>query len=127
MLNGLHLYSAFIQSAVQSMPLNNLCLSFTRSHTHSHTNSCHARYRPARQEQSGVRRLAQGHAQGGTEPATLRLPDDCSYLLSRIALTCAVTTDTLLYIRAELSTNPPRAALSPSYYLGKGQTARAEL
>ena len=25
------------------------------------------------------------HAQGGIEPATLRLPDDCSYLLSRIA------------------------------------------
>ena len=51
----MHLYSAFIQSALQFMPL---------IHTHIHTPTaigCHARYQPARQEQLGVRRLAQGH------------------------------------------------------------------
>ena len=35
---------------------------------------CHARYQPSHQEPLGVRRLAQQHAQGGIEPATLRLP-----------------------------------------------------
>ena len=84
MVNGLLLYSTFIQSALQFMPL-------IHPHTHIHTPTaigCHARYQPARQEQSGVRRLAQGHfrhTQGGIEPATLRLPDDCSYLLSHLA------------------------------------------
>ena len=61
MVNGLHLYSAFI-------------------HTHIHGDwlPCKA---PAHQEQLRVRCLAQGHF----EPATLRLPDDSSYLLSHIA------------------------------------------
>ena len=48
-LNGLHLYSAFIQS--------------THIHTHIHTPTvigCHARYQPAHQEQLGVRHLPQG-------------------------------------------------------------------
>ena len=55
MVNGLHLYSTFIQSAVQFMPL---------IHTHIHTPTaigCHARYQPARREQLGVRCVAQGH------------------------------------------------------------------
>ena len=68
MVNGLHLYSTFIQSAVQLMLL---------IHTHIHTPTaigCHARYQPR------VRR----HAQVGIEPATLRLPDNSSYLLSHI-------------------------------------------
>ena len=78
-VNGLHLYSAFIQSAVQLMLL---------IHPFTHTAiGCHARYQPARQEQLGVRCLAQGHAQGGIEPATLRLSDDCSYLLSHECFT----------------------------------------
>ena len=77
-VNGLHLYSAFIQSAVQFRPLIH---PFTHIHTHIHTPTaigCHARYQPARQEQLSVRGLAQGHwhYQGGIEPATLRLPDD---------------------------------------------------
>ena len=55
MVNGLHLYSTFIQSTLQFMPL---------IHTHIHTPTaigCHARYQPAHQEQLGVRCLAQGH------------------------------------------------------------------
>ena len=38
---------------------------------------CHARYQSARQKEVV--------AQGGIEPATLRLPDDSFYLLSHIA------------------------------------------
>ena len=66
--------------------LYNLCLSFTHSHTPTAIGS-HARYQPAHQEQfgsvscSGTLR----HAQSGIEPATLRLPDNSSYLLSHIA------------------------------------------
>ena len=73
MVNGLHLYSAFIQSPVQ----------FTQSHspihTHIHTPTaigCHARYQPARQEQSGVRRLAQGHFDT-PRVGSNRQPSDC--------------------------------------------------
>ena len=54
MVNGLHLYSAFIQSALQFLPL---ILIF---HTPTAI-GCHARSQPARQEQLGVRCLAQGH------------------------------------------------------------------
>ena len=63
----------------------------THIHTHIHTPTaigCHARYQPARQEQLGVRRLCSGtlrHTQGGIETATIRLPDNSSYLLSHIA------------------------------------------
>ena len=84
-----------IYIAPLSKALYNLCLSFTHSpihpFTHSHTPTaigCHARYQAARQERLGVRCLAQGHfdtPRVGIEPATLRLPDDCSYLLSHIA------------------------------------------
>ena len=80
MVNGLHLYSAFIQSAVQFM---HLIHPFT--HTHIHTTTaigCHARYQPARQEQLRVRCLAQAHFDMlRVWLATLRLPDDSSYLL----------------------------------------------
>ena len=56
MVNVLHLYSAFIQSAVQLMH------SHSPIHTHTSTAiGCHAKYQPARQEQLGVRCLAQGH------------------------------------------------------------------
>ena len=97
MLNGLHLYSAFIQSALQFLPLIHTFThihthshTFTHIHTHSHTFThihtptaigCHARYQPAHQEQLGVRRLAQGHfdtPRVGIEPATLQLPGDSS-------------------------------------------------
>ena len=69
------LSKAFIQSAVQFMPL---------IHTPKAI-GCHARHQPARQEQLGVISGTLRHAQGGIEPANLRLPDDCSYLLSHIA------------------------------------------
>ena len=68
--SAVHLYSAFIQSTVQSMPL---------IHTHIHTPTaigCHARYQPARQEQSGVRRLAQGHFDT-PRVGSNRQPSDC--------------------------------------------------
>ena len=71
MENGMHLYSTFIQSALQFMPL---ILTPTAI-------GCQARYQPARQEQLGVRRLAQGHfdtPRVGIELATLRPPDDSS-------------------------------------------------
>ena len=51
MINGRHLYSAFIQRAVQLMLL---------IHTQTAI-GCRARYRPPRQERLGVRRLAQEH------------------------------------------------------------------
>ena len=78
MANGLHLYSAFIQSAVQFMPL---------IHPFIHTPTvigCHARYQPGRQEQLGVRCLAQGHLDM-PRVGLNRQPSDCSYLLSHIA------------------------------------------
>ena len=70
MVNGRHSYSAFIQSAVQLMPL-------IQPHTHTPTViGCHARYQPARQEQLRVRGLAQGHS---TTPrvGSNRQPSDC--------------------------------------------------
>ena len=73
LVNGLHLYSAFIQSAVQ------FYASHSPIHTHIHTPTaigCHARYQPARQEQLGVRGLAQGHFD--TPRVGLnRQPSDC--------------------------------------------------
>ena len=77
-INGLHLYSAFIYSAVQLM---SLIRPFTLTHqqrlaalqgTNQHVRS-----------NWGLGVLLRD-AQGGIEPATLRLPDDCSYLLSHI-------------------------------------------
>ena len=74
MVNGLHLYSAFIQSALQFMPLIH---PFTHTHIHTPTAiGCHARHRPTHQEQLGVRCLAQGHfdtPRGGSD----RQPSDC--------------------------------------------------
>ena len=70
MVNGLHLYSAFIQSAVQFMPLIH---PFTRTPT---AIGCHARHQPARQEQLGVRRLAQGHFDTARLGSN-RQPSDC--------------------------------------------------
>ena len=72
MVNGLHLYSAFIQSAVQLMPHSPV-------HTHIHTPTaigCHARHQPARQEQLGVRCLAQGHFDT-PRVGSNRQPSDC--------------------------------------------------
>ena len=54
MVNGLHLYSAFIQSAAQFMPL---ILPFS----HQHRLAAMRGYQPACQEQLGVGCLAQGH------------------------------------------------------------------
>ena len=70
MVNGRHLYSAFIQSTVQFMPL---------IHPFTHTLmviSCHERYQPAHQEQLGVRCLAQGHFILPREGLN-RQPSDC--------------------------------------------------
>ena len=95
MINGLHLYSAFIAPlskalyvyiaplskalyvyiaplskalyvylAPLSKALYNLCLIYPFAHTLTHSPmaiGCRARCQPARQEQSGVRCLAQGH------------------------------------------------------------------
>ena len=81
MVNGLHLYSAFIQSAVQVMPL---------IHTLTHQRRLAAMQDANQLVRSnwglGVSlRVTLRHAQGGIEPATLLLPDDSSYLLSHIA------------------------------------------
>ena len=76
MVNGLHLYSAFIQSALQFLPLIH---PFTHTFTHIHTPTaigCHARYQPARQEQLGVRCLAQGHFDT-PRVGSNRQPSDC--------------------------------------------------
>ena len=84
MVNGLHLYSAFIQSAVQFTPLIH---PFTHPHTHIHTPTaigCHAKYQPTRQEQLGVRGLAQGHfdtPRVGLNRQPADLPDDSSTCL----------------------------------------------
>ena len=69
-VNGLHLYSAFIQSAVQLMPLIH---PFTHTFTHQRRLSW---YRPARQEQLGVRCLAQGHFDT-PRVGSNRQPSDC--------------------------------------------------
>ena len=58
MVNGLHLYSVFIQSAVQFMPLIH---PFTHTFTHQRRLAAMQGTKPARQEQLGVRCLAQGH------------------------------------------------------------------
>ena len=74
MVNGLHLYSAFIQSAFY-----NFFASHSPIHTHIHTPTaigCHARYQPARQEQLGVRCLAQGHFDT-PRVGSNRQPSDC--------------------------------------------------
>ena len=76
----------YIYIAPLSKALYNFDSSHSPFHTHIHTPTaigCHARHQSARQEQLGVRRLAQGHTQGGIKPATLRLPDDSTYLLSQ--------------------------------------------
>ena len=71
MVNGLHLYSAFIQSAIQFRPL-----------IHPFT---HQQRLAARREQLGARCLAQGHFDTPRVGSNRRPPDDCSYLLSHIA------------------------------------------
>ena len=74
MVNGLHLYSAFIQSFIQIF-----FASHSPIHTHIHTPTaigCHARYQPARQEQLGVRCLAQGHFDMPRVESNLQ-PSDC--------------------------------------------------
>ena len=74
--SAVRLYSAFIQSAVQFMPHSPV---HTHIHTHIHTPmaiGCHARYQPARQEQSGVRCLAQGHFDT-PRVGSNRQPSDC--------------------------------------------------
>ena len=77
MVNGQHLYSTFIQSAVQSV------------HSHTHTNSdCLPCKAPTSlsgatggwMSCSGTPR----HTQGGIEPVSLRLPGNCAYLLEVI-------------------------------------------
>jgi len=54
MVNGLHLYSAFID--LMATKALYICLTFTHSHTHSYTDGgvSHARRQPARREQLGL-------------------------------------------------------------------------
>ena len=75
MVNGLHLYSAFIQSSFQ------YCLTFIHSCTHSHTNGGvdSARRQPARWEQLGLGDLLRdtstlSEEELGIELSTLRFP-----------------------------------------------------
>ena len=81
MVNGLHVYSAFIQSAVQLMPPIH---PFT--HTFTHQRRLAAMQGTDQLVRSnwglGVLLRTLRHAWGGIEPATLRLPDDSSHLLS---------------------------------------------
>ena len=70
-----------IYIAPLSKALYNLCLLFTHTHTLTHTHTptaigCHARYQPARQEQSGVRCLAQGRFDT-PRVGSNRRPSDC--------------------------------------------------
>ena len=67
------LYSAFIQRALQCMPLIH---PFTHTFTRHRWFGCHARYQPAREEQLGVRRLAQGHFDM-PRVGSNRQPSDC--------------------------------------------------
>ena len=67
------LYSAFIQSALQFLPLIH---PFTHTFTHPTAIGRHARYQPARQEQLGVGRLAQGHFDT-PRVGSNRQPSDC--------------------------------------------------
>ena len=83
-INGLHLYSAFIQSDVQFMPLIH---PFTHTHTPM-ASGCHARHQTSSSGSDwglGVLLRDTFTHPGWIEPATLRLPDNCSYLLSHIA------------------------------------------
>ena len=65
MVNGLHLYSAFIQSAVQFMPLIH---PFTHTFTHQRRLAA----------MQGTNQLVRSNRGLGVEPATHRLPDDSS-------------------------------------------------
>ena len=90
MVNWLHLYSAFIQSALQ------FYASHSPIHTHIQTPTaigCHARYQPAHQEQLGVRRLAQGHFDTPTVGSN-RQPSNCQ----TTALTSWAISPHLFYI-----------------------------
>ena len=80
MVNGLHLYSTFIQSALQFLPL-------IHPFTHTFTHQRQLAAMQARQEQLGVRCLAQGtlrHAQGGIETGNPPTARRQLYLLSHI-------------------------------------------
>ena len=89
-INGLHLYSTFIQSTVQCMPLIH---PFTHTFTHQ-------------------RRLTA--MQGGIEPATLRLPDD-SWAISppiKINRTCLFQLRCLVWQRTEVLSFWPQISLA---------------
>ena len=81
-LNGLLLYSAFIQSPVQ--------LTLFHSPIHSHTDSSSGAIGG---EVSSSRRLR--HAQGGVEPATLRLPSPPEPMSSQFICTLHLFTHKL--------------------------------
>ena len=70
MVNGLHLYSAFIQSALQCMPLIH---PFTHTFTHQRRL---AAMQGTNQEQLGVRCLAQGYFDM-PRVGSNRQPSDC--------------------------------------------------
>ena len=97
MVNGLHLYSAFIQSAVQFKPL---------IHTQTAI-GCHARYQPARQERLGARRLAQGHFDT-PRVGSNRQPSDCQTTVCYIAIPPELYRHTISYFFL-----PQRTSQSP--------------
>ena len=82
-----------IYIAPLSKALYNLCLSFTHSpHIHTPTAiGCHARYQPARQEQLGVRCLAQGHFDtprvgSNRQPSDCQTTNQTNHVLSIVAV-----------------------------------------
>jgi len=81
MVNGLHLYSAFID--LMATKALYICLTFTHSYTHSHTDGgvSHARRQPARREllRLGVLLMdtsTLGQVEPRIEPPTFRFVDE---------------------------------------------------
>ena len=76
-INGLHLYSALQFMSLIHPFTHSPIHPFTHLHIHTPTViGCHERYQPARQEQLGVRRLAQGHFDM-SRVGSNRQPSDC--------------------------------------------------
>jgi len=83
MVNGLHLYSAFID--LMATKVLYICLTFTHSHTDGSVS--HARLHPARREQLGLGVLLMdtstlGQVEPGVEPPTFRFVDNPHEALS---------------------------------------------
>ena len=121
MVDGLHLYSAFTQSALQYW------LIFTHSCPHSckHSHNDHARRQPARREQLGVRCLARGHLDtlARAEPgignrATLRVTSRAARLPPGLLPQLAPATT-----GAHTAAPPPPPSLTPRAPVGQARVA----